>query len=579
MKVKGGKKKGGKKKGKKKGGKKKKKKSADVIRDSALALTGNEVMELQILREDRVELQKRCNELTTAQTVLKKQMDSMIEDEEEVFENLRNKVEKSKAYAKVLLDQRDIIERERQDAETAMQQRFQAQQRIAKESKKKLNAVLSQWEDEKKKIELGGKALAERAAREGKIKELENTLEKANEHIAKREEEHNIITSIDKVEQQAFGVPALLLETLVRYPEIRIVASDAVASLTRILSSANANFVYEKNGIELILRAMHDNKTDAIIQKNCCRFLWQIMIQGNTELILDKLEKKECIMYVLDAMQRHTDERHLHYNAVGLACVLIPKLRRSIETNHNNSRKKQNSSKGKMQASSSLPSLTRHKTGKTLISNLNKGSGMGMRALKKMTQKNTKFKELPSEEVLRSRQTTSDTVRMLFAAMDYREGDGLAAQWCCTVLSSIIFKRAELEVQHTLPDPTQVPELVRQHALDTIKRSVDSGEKGFIFRMVHLLRSYRGKRHDAMQGMVGLMLVQMLPEDPVKKTQYLKRYKEYQVPQAVSDVCKQEHVHRDKDLFNVLCEILNYFAFPIPEDPKKRKKFGMLFAR
>ena len=60
----------------------------------------------------------------------------MIEDEEEVFENLRSKVEKSKAYAKVLLDQRDIIERERQDAETVMQQRFQAQQRIAKESKK-----------------------------------------------------------------------------------------------------------------------------------------------------------------------------------------------------------------------------------------------------------------------------------------------------------------------------------------------------------------------------------------------------------------------------------------------------------
>ena len=168
---------------------------------------------------------------------------------------------------------------------------------------------------------------------------------------------------------------------------------------------------------------------------------------------------------------------------------------------------------------------------------------------------------------------------MLFAAMDYREGDGLAAQWCCTVLSSIIFKRAEIEVQHKLPDPTQVPELVRQHALNTIKRSVDSGEKGFIFRMVHLLRSYRGKRHDAMQGMVGLMLVQLLPEDPVKKTQYLKRYKEYQVPQAVTDICKQEHVHRDKDLLNILCEILNYFAFPIPEDPKKKKKFGMLFAR
>ena len=47
-----------------------------------------------------MELQKRCNELTTAQTVLKKQMDSMIEDEEEVFENLRSKVEKSKAYQK-----------------------------------------------------------------------------------------------------------------------------------------------------------------------------------------------------------------------------------------------------------------------------------------------------------------------------------------------------------------------------------------------------------------------------------------------------------------------------------------------
>ena len=169
--------KGGKKKGKKKGKKgKKKKKGLDVVRDSALSLTGNEVMELQILREDRVELQKRCNELSSSETVLRKRMESIHEDTEEVFENLRSKVEKSKAYAKVLLDQRDIIERERQDAESAMQQRFAGQQRIAKESKKKLNAVLSQWEDEKKKIEMGGKALAERAAREAKIKQLEHFL-------------------------------------------------------------------------------------------------------------------------------------------------------------------------------------------------------------------------------------------------------------------------------------------------------------------------------------------------------------------------------------------------------------------
>ena len=39
-------------------------------------------------------------------------------------------------------------------------------------------------------------------------------------------------------------------------------------------------------------------------------------------------------MFVLDAMQRHADERHLHYNAVGLACLLIPKLRKEIEANH-----------------------------------------------------------------------------------------------------------------------------------------------------------------------------------------------------------------------------------------------------
>ena len=348
-------------------------------------------MELQILREDRVELQKRCNELSSSETVLRKRMESIHEDTEEVFENLRSKVEKSKAYAKVLLDQRDIIERERQDAESAMQQRFAGQQRIAKESKKKLNAVLSQWEDEKKKIEMGGKALAERAAREAKIKELEQTLKKANDHVALREEEHNIITSIEKVEQQVFGIPALLLETLVRYPEMRIIVSDAIKSLISILSSANADFVYEKNGIELILRAMHDNKADAKIQKNSCRFLWQIMIQGNTAAILDKLEKKECIMYVLDAMQRHTDERHLHYNAVGLACVLIPKLRRSIESNHTDTynkkskKMKDTTTSRKMRSSSSLPSLTRGKTGKTLMSNLNKGGGMGMRI-----EKNTK---------------------------------------------------------------------------------------------------------------------------------------------------------------------------------------------
>ena len=148
----------------------KKKAAVDVVRDAALNLTGNEVMELQILREDRVGLQDRVNELSKGKEILKMQMDTLLEDEEEVFENLRSKVERSKAYAKVLLDQRDIIERERQDAETAMTQRLAAQQRIAKESKKQLQEVLSQWEDEKKKIEMAGKALAERKSLQEKIK-------------------------------------------------------------------------------------------------------------------------------------------------------------------------------------------------------------------------------------------------------------------------------------------------------------------------------------------------------------------------------------------------------------------------
>lgn len=154
LKVKGGsKKKGG---GKKKKGRSKspkKKAPKDVVRDAALGLTGNEILELQILREDRVSLQARVNELGDSKTVIKAQMDEMIEEEEAIFENLRSKVEKSKAYAKVLLDQRDIIERERQDAEAAMQQRLQGQQRIAKDAKAKLEKVLSEWNDEKKKIE------------------------------------------------------------------------------------------------------------------------------------------------------------------------------------------------------------------------------------------------------------------------------------------------------------------------------------------------------------------------------------------------------------------------------------------
>jgi hypothetical protein len=587
LKVKGGsKKKGG---GKKKKGRSKspkKKAPKDVVRDAALGLTGNEILELQILREDRVSLQARVNELGDSKTVIKAQMDEMIEEEEAIFENLRSKVEKSKAYAKVLLDQRDIIERERQDAETAMQQRLQGQQRIAKDAKAKLEKVLSEWNEEKKKIELAGKALAERKSMHEKIKSLETDLEQANSHVAKREEEHGIITSIDKVKQEGYGVPALLLETLKCYPERRIIVRDAIAALTRVLHPTNADFVYEKGGVDCILNGLHDHMEDAQIQANGCRFLWQILIQGDTAPILAKLEERECLMFVLDAMQRHSDERHLHYNAVGLACLLVPKLRMQIESNHNNiakdlakmSKHNEKTTSGGRASTGSLPSLTGKSSGKTMINNLTKNSGMGMLALKKMTKKSAAV-DLPSAEVLRSRQTTSDTVRMLFAAMDYRDGDGLAAQWCCTVLSSIIFKRAEQEVGHTLPGPSELPSLVRKHALDTIKRSVDDGERGFVSQMVHLLKSYRGKRHDVMQGMVGLMLVQLLPDDPVKKTKYLKVYKQYQVPQAVTEVAKQEHVHKDKDLLSILSEILTYFAYPIPEDPSKKKKFGMLFSR
>lgn len=582
MKVKGGKKKKGggkKKKGRSKSPKKKAPK--DVVRDAALNLTGNEVLELQILREDRVSLQTRVNELGDSNTMIQKQMDQMKEEEEAIFENLRSKVEKSKAYAKVLLDQRDIIERERQDAETAMQQRLQAQQRIAKDAKAKLEKVLIEWEDEKKKIALAGKAMAERKSLQEKIKSLEIDLENSKSHVAKREQEHEIITSIDKVTQEAYGVPALLLETLKSYPERCVIVRDAIGALTRILHPSNAGFVYEKGGIDCILHSLRDHIDDAQIQANGCRFLWQILIQGETTVILEELEEKECLMFVLNAMQKHSDERHLHYNAVGLACLLIPKLRAQIESNHDNVAKDlaRLSKKGSGRASTgSLPSLVGKSNGKTMINNLTKNSGMGMLALKKMT-KTTGAVEIPNAEVLRSRQTTSDTVRMLFAAMDYRDGDGLAAQWCCTVLSAIIFKRAEQEVGHRLPGPTELPSLVRKHALETIKRSVDDGERGFVSRMVHLLRSYRGKRHDVMQGMVGLMIVQLLPDDPVKKTKCLKIYKQYQVPQSVTEVAKQEHVHKDKDLLNILSEILNYFAFPIPEDPNKKKKFGMLFAR
>ena len=442
-----------------------------------------------------------------------------------------------------------------------------------------MQEVLSQWEDEKKKIEMAGKALAERKSLQEKIKMLEKDLEKSSAHIDMREEEYSIIASIDKVKDEGYGVPALLMETMTKYPNRRIIVRDSIAALTRVLHPTNANFVYEKGGVDRVLQGLHDHKEDAQIQANGCRFLWQILIQGNTPPILRVLEEKECLMFVLDAMQRHADERHLHYNAVGLACLLIPKLRKEIEANHEDVKREYGMpDKKKNAGTTSLPSLTRKSAGRVMVNNLTKNNGVGMRALKKMSKK-TKFKDMPSAAVLRSRQTTSDTVRMIFAAMDYRDGDGLAATWCCTVLCSIIFKRAEQEVAHKMPGPQETPSLVRKHALDTIKRSVEGAEKGFIYRMVHLLRSYRGRRHAAMQGMVCLMIVQLLPDDPVKKTKYLKLYKEFQVPQSVMDVCKQEHAHRDKALLAVLTEILNYFAFPVPEDPKKKKKFGMLFAR
>ena len=111
--------KGKKKKGKKgsKGKKKKGKKAPAKLKKIAGELSTDQLLQYQIMKEDRTALQKRAKDSEDKISILDKKLHQINEDQTDIFENLRSKVEKSRAYAKVLLDQRDVLEREKKEVE------------------------------------------------------------------------------------------------------------------------------------------------------------------------------------------------------------------------------------------------------------------------------------------------------------------------------------------------------------------------------------------------------------------------------------------------------------------------------
>ena len=136
-------------------GKKKGKKSRKMgIRSIAGDLAADEALELRTLRADRVDNIKERKGAEERAQAYEKQLDQMRKDEEDIFENLRSKVQKSKDYAKVLLDQRDVLEREKKDAVENLEARLAKQTKIARDSKQKYKSLQALRREEEEKMRL-----------------------------------------------------------------------------------------------------------------------------------------------------------------------------------------------------------------------------------------------------------------------------------------------------------------------------------------------------------------------------------------------------------------------------------------
>ena len=82
--------------------------------------------------------------------------------------------EKSKAYAKVLLDQRDVLEREKKDSIEALQSQLDKKAAHLRHSKTQLKTLKERWQEQQGRMKSAAHTLAVRA----EMEERERTLEK-----------------------------------------------------------------------------------------------------------------------------------------------------------------------------------------------------------------------------------------------------------------------------------------------------------------------------------------------------------------------------------------------------------------
>jgi hypothetical protein len=269
------------------------------------------------MKEDRTSLQERCKLAEDKNALLETKLKQISEDQTDIFENLRSKVEKSKAYAKVLLDQRDVLEREKKDSIEALQSQLDKKAAHLRHSKTQLKTLKERWQEQQGRMKSAAHTLAVRAEMEERERTLEKQLNDTKMINSLRESQNSIISSVkENIEEKA--VAAMLMECLKQFPHLKIVQRESVQSLTKILNLRNCQLIIDSSGIQLVMRAMKEHKEDVTLLAACCRLLWRIYVDADHEQVCKLFALHHTRDVILSVLQLHPSDRHLHYNIVGL---------------------------------------------------------------------------------------------------------------------------------------------------------------------------------------------------------------------------------------------------------------------
>ena len=324
--------KGKKKKGKKgsKGKKKKGKKAPAKLKKIAGELSTDQLLQYQIMKEDRTALQKRAKDSEDKISILDKKLHQINEDQTDIFENLRSKVEKSRAYAKVLLDQRDVLEREKKDSIEALESQLEKKAAQLRGKRNQLKMLKERWNEQQGRMQSAAQTLAVRASMEENARRLEKELEETKSINHLRESQNAIISSITE-HAEIKAVAAMLLECLKQFPSLVVVQRESIQSLTKILNLKNCDLVIESGGIEMIIHAIREHRHDVTLLAACCRLMWRLYVDADHRKVCHLFAKHNARDEVLTSLQNHPSDRHLHYNVVGILNVCWVHMRQCFQ--------------------------------------------------------------------------------------------------------------------------------------------------------------------------------------------------------------------------------------------------------